>query len=605
MMARAGGGWWGVLACGLILVALAGCGGGVTQRHAWVDPNPLPADTQTVATPEIGEHGGRFVLGQSSSPKTFNAVMANETSSTDVNNLLYASLNDWDYRTHEDYGQLARGWDVSADGLTYTFHLRHGLRFSDGHPLTSEDVKFSYDVAMDPTLHPAVQDLMQNFQFAAPDSYTFVVKVPTRNRLALGAIGSVRVLPKHVLEPAFKAGSFASAYSVATPPESLVTSGAWRLKEFKAGERTVVERNPYWFRVDAKGQRLPYLDEVVFLIVPDQAAAALKFQAGEIDAVDNVRNEDYRTYETGQKRGNYTVYDLGPSLNTNLLWFNLNKVKEAGHGKKVGEPWVEPYRYAWFNNASFRRAVSLAIDRDAIIRGTLFGDGVKNWSNATPGNKDWYFDDPVHYDHDPAAAAHLLDSLGFKDRNGDGVREDAQGHDLSFTLKTNSDNLMRVSMANFVRDDLAKVGIKVVNANVDFNTLITNYRQDFQYDAMLLGQQSGVPPDPPAMGQNFWRPSGMTHYWNIKQDHPATPAEAHILDQLEKNLMSMDRDGQMATWKEMQNTLNREAFVIYLPIQIVKVPVRNTFGNVMPNIIPHRLLWNIEWVYAKPGRARA
>jgi ABC-type transport system substrate-binding protein len=122
---------------------------------------------------------------------------------------------------------------------------------------------------------------------------------------------------------------------------------------------------------------------------------------------------------------------------------------------------------------------------------------------------------------------------------------------------------------------------------------------------MLLGQQSGVPPDPAAMGQNFWRPSGLTHYWNIKQDHPATPAEAHILDQLELNLSSLDREHQLATWKEMQNTLNRECFVIYLPVQIVKLPVRNTFGNVLPSIIPHRLLWNIEWVYAKPGHARA
>src|SRR5262249_41781600 len=143
-------------------------------------------------------------------------------------------------------------------------------------------------------------------------------------------------------------------------------------------------------------------------------------------------------------------------------------------GKKVGDIYVDPVKYAWFNNPTFRRAVSEAIDRDALITSVFFGDAVKNWSTSTPGNKLWYTADVKKYDYNPDDAKKLLASLGWKDMDGDGVLEDSHGHPISFTMKTNSDNKLRVAMGNFIKDDLAKVGIKVVLAPVDFNTLITN-----------------------------------------------------------------------------------------------------------------------------------
>ena len=590
----------------LVGTLATGCGGKNSQaKDAWKDTIALPADTMVVAMPSAGVHGGRFVIGQISSPKTLNPVMANESSSTDVCNQIYASLTDWDYETREDVPQIAKTWELSPDGTVYTFHLRHGAAFSDGHPITSDDLMFSFAVVLDPNIPSSVRDLLQiggqPFEVSAPDSFTFVVNTHHVSRMALGAISSVRVLPRHVLEPAFKAGTFTSAYTVSTAPESLVTSGGWRLKTFKQNEITVLERNPYWYEVDEKGSRLPYLDELVFLIVPDQATNALKFKAGDVDALDQVNNEDYADLEDGQKQGNYTLYDLGPSINTNFLWFNLNRVREAKPGKPVGTPQVGAVKYAWFSQPDFRRAVSKAIDRDAIIKSAFFGDGVKIWSNATPGNKDWHSPDFIQNDYDPAASKQLLAGLGYKDGDGDGFLEDAKGNPISFSLKTNSNNNMRVTMMNLVAQDLAKVGIKVIPAPSEFNSMITNLREDFQYDAMLLGLQSGVPPDPPGMGQNFWRPSGLTHYWNIKQPKPETAAEAKMLGLLEQNLTTLDKTVQKQTFVEMQNTLNEQVFCIYLPVQIVKLPVRNKFGNVAPSIIPHRILWNIRRVYVKPS----
>ncbi len=151
--------------------------------------------------------------------------------------------------------------------------------------------------------------------------------------------------------------------------------------------------------------------------------------------------------------------------------------------------------------------MSLAIDRDAMIPSVFFGEAVKNWAIATPGNKEWHSPDLVKSDYNPAEAKKLLAGMGWKDSNGDGIIEDARGNPVTFSLKTNSSNTTRIAMMNFIKADLAKVGINVITAPVDFNTLITNLRSDFQYQAMLLGLQSGVPPDPTMM-QNVWRSTG-------------------------------------------------------------------------------------------------
>ncbi len=589
------------------LLALAGCGGPAPSRDAWVDPYPLPADTMTVAAPELGVHGGRFVIAATSSPKTFNPVMGSESSTNDVTSRLFVGLADWDYRTHQDYGVLAKSWERSPDGLTYTFHLRRGAAFSDGHALTSDDVLFTAAVTLDSTVGASLRASLQSagrpFVFEAPDSYTVVVRLAGPHRLAIAAIGSLRVLPKHRLEAAWKEGRFPSSYGTDTPPESLVTSGPWILRSYLPQERTVLARNPYWLGVDARGNRLPYLDEVVLVVVPDQAAAALKFQSGEVDGLDNVKNEDYSTYEQGQEKGDYHLYDLGPGLNTSFLWFNLRLAEESAPGRKAGSPYAGEVPYSWFSRVDFRRAVSHAIDRDAIIRGPYFGDAVKNWAHITPGNPVWSLTDVVHYDYDPERARTLLAGLGWKDTDGDGLLEDEHGRTIRFTIKTNGDNKTRMDVLTMIHDDLRKVGVDAVPAGSDFNTLTTNFRTDFQYEAALLGLGSAVPPDP-GIGMNFWRSSGVIHYWAPKQKRPMNAIEARLDSLADAHIAALDDATARETYRALQTTVNENAFVIYLPSQVVRIPVRNGFGNLSPNVVPHRLLWNIDQVFVKPGGRR-
>lgn len=593
----------------LLIPALLAGGCSVTNSgpggHAKI---PLPPDTMTVATDQIGHKGGRFVMAVTNPPKTFNPITANEASSADVNERMYVGLGEYDNVLRVDRPMLAKNWEVSPDSLTWTFHLRRGLRFSDGHPLTAADVLFSFEVVNDSLIHPSIQDLVRidgkPLEISAPDSMTVVVRTPRRHTLLIPAVSSVRVIPRHILEPAFRAGTFKSVYGTATAPESIVTSGPWRLKQYVPGEKTVLEPNPYWFGVDAKGTRLPYLDELVYVLVPDQSTAVFKFKAGEVDALENVKPEDYQGYQDGQKAGNYTLYDLGPSLNAACIWFNLNRVQEPVAGHKVGEPWVSRTQYAWFSDPRFRRAVSMALDRDAMIRSAYFGRGSKNWSPITPGIQAWYDPALTGPDYDPEGARRLLAEIGMKDRNGDGVIEDAGGHKVSFTLKTNGDNATRVAMANFTRDDLAKVGIECTIQTLEMNSLLTNIRKDFDYQAMLLGYGSAVPPDP-GMAPNVYLSRGTTHFWNLQQRRPETRGEAAMDSLIGVIMTQADPATRKQAYQSILRIWNGEVYTIWLPIPLIQVPVRNTFGNVHPTIIPHRLLWNIDRVFALSKARRA
>jgi peptide/nickel transport system substrate-binding protein len=240
----------------------------------------------------------------------------------------------------------------------------------------------------------------------------------------------------------------------------------------------------------------------------------------------------------------------------------------------------------------------MAVDRDAMTPSIFSGHGLKNWSTYSPNNKIWYTPDLPHDDYNLKGSKKLLAGLGWKDRDGDGVLEDTHGNPISFSMKTNADNALRVGMANFVKDDLAKVGIKMTLAPVDFNTLVTNLRSDFQYDSILLGLQSGVPPSP-TNGQNVWRSSGGMHEWFIKQQKPATPEEARIDQLLDEIITNPDLDAEKRAWKEIETIVNEQAWMIWLPIRDYALPASNKFGNLRPSILAHRLLWNIEQVYFK------
>ncbi len=586
-----------------VTMAVAGCAGKKTRETAAgrTDPHPLPEEPLFSTAAEVGHPGGRMIISEISPPKTFNYIVANEQSSTDITTQMFDGLVTFNNAKQITEPALAYRWELSPDSMSWTFHLRKGIRFSDGTPITSADFHFIYDVVMDSTVATPARSSMlvgdKPVLLETPDESTLIFRTPVPyGGLADLVVGNLYCMPKHILSRARAAGQFASAYGVDTPPESLVTSGAFMLEQYVPNEKVVLKRNPYYYVIDKKGQRLPYLDQLVYLIVPDQNTELLKFQAGETDVIERPRPEDYRTLKQDAAAKDYTMYDSGPSLQTNFLWFNLNKKKDRA------TPLVEPHKYAWFSNRDFRYAVAYAIDRDAMTRTAYFGRAVENWGPSTQGNKNWFDPGVAKYPYNPAKSKELLAGLGYKDTNGDGYLEDATGHTIEFTMFTNSSNTTRVQLLTMIQEDLRKVGIKVIPQPIDFNELVTHIQSDLKYEAILLGLASGVPPDP-ALSSNVYKSSGMTHFWYINQSAPSTPWEARVDTLMDDLSVAFSQPARKNMWNEVQRTLTREAVFIYLPTQLAYAPIRNKFGNLQPGIIPPPVSWNAREIYIKKGAA--
>ena len=213
-----------------------------------------------VAACEPGKRGGRLVIATFGDPKTFNPITENESSSRDIIRLLFVSLVDFDWQTEQVKPGLAHAWTVEPDQKTWTFKLRKGMKWSDGQPLTADDVVFTWnDVVYNPHIVNVTRDLFtidgKIFTVSKVDDFTVRVVTPDIYAPFLEYFGGVAILPKHKLAAAVAEKKFESAYGINTPPDQLVGSGPYKLKQYKAGEFTLLERNPLYF-VDRKSTRL-------------------------------------------------------------------------------------------------------------------------------------------------------------------------------------------------------------------------------------------------------------------------------------------------------------------------------------------------------------
>ncbi|HKA23580.1 MAG TPA: ABC transporter substrate-binding protein [Candidatus Eisenbacteria bacterium] len=582
----------------LAVLLAGGCGGTHVSNAKFQDPNPLPEGAMVV--PVNGHHGGRLVYATISEPKTFNPVIANETSSTDVlDGPVYSGLVEFDNGTQQLKPGLAESWETSPDGRVWTFHLRKGVRWSDGEPFDVDDVIFTSKVVYDEKINAAVRELIKAegkpWQWEKVDSLTLRITLPAPFGPVLEVIGSVYIVPRHKLETAYNEGRFEQMLGVNTPPDSIVGTGPYRVTEFRPGESCTLKRNPHYWKVDQNHQRLPYFDTVVFVACPDYNASYLKFQSGDSDIQDPVRPEDAPALQDDQKKGNFTLYDLGPDIATNFLWFNLNPGKDKG-----GKPFLEPYKLAWFKDVRFRRAASYAMDRAGMIKTALQGRGYPQYGLITTANKRWYDPNVPRFDYDPEKAKALLDEMGLKDRNGDGIREDAAGHKVEFVLYTNSENTIRKNLGQVAKDCFAKVGISCIFQPIEFNTLISHIRDDHKYDSAILGLTGGVPPDP-ALSQNVYRSSGLTHQWWPQQKTPGTPAEAQIDKLMDAVVQEPDTSKRREAFNKVQEIIGDQEFIVGLAREPLLVAVRNRVKGVRPSVLRLHVMYNLEELYEDKG----
>lgn len=543
-----------------------------------------------------GKPGGEIICAALGDPKTFNIITANETSSTDILGRMYATLIEFNNLTQEFTPGLAKRWEHSDDYKEWIFHLRRGLRWSDGTPITADDVVFTFEVIYNPTIPNALKDLLQvdrkKFRVEKLDEFTIKVTLPDTYGPFIYVMSGVPIIPKHKLAKAVEEGTFNQVYNLDVNPDMLVVNGPFRLEKFLSGEKTVLQRNPFFWKVDEAGQRLPYLNRIIFLNVPDVNAMLVKFQAGETD-FHGFYGDQYITLKDQEKKGNFTIYEIGPGLGTEHLWFNLN----PGKNPESKKPFVDPVKLKWFQQKEFRQAVSHAINRPGIIRAVYRGRGIPIYGPISPANKRWYNPNIPKFEYNPQKAKALLDKLGYIDRDGDGIREDKEGNKISFTILSNRENKYREKIGTIIVDSLKAIGIDARLSMMDFNMLVAKLADTYEYEACLLGLTGGIEP---VGGMNFYLSSGRTHEWYPSQPTPATPAEAKIDELMNKYLKEPVFEKQREYIFEVQRILAEEQFMIYTVSPYVYVAVRNKFGNIKPTVLRHRILWNCEEIFVKP-----
>ncbi len=596
---------------GLAITSLmfSGCGGsgpsgtgssgsGRTSSAPGLDL-PLP-EPPMIAGCEPGVPGGRLVIATfGSDPKTLNPITENEQTSSDIVRLLFAGLTGFDWTTQTSSPGLAHKWEVAGDQVTWTWHLRRNLKWSDGQPLTADDVVFTWnDVIYNPEIVNVTRDLFtiegRQFQVSKVDDLTVKVVTPAPYPMMVEGWGGMPIVPKHMLAKAVAAKSYPAAYGINTPPEQLIGSGPYKLKQFKSGQFVLLERNPHFFVTDKKGQRLPYIDTVVYTVTPDMNAMSLKFLAGESDAHENVRPDEYVRFKAEADKGKFRLYDLGIGPEKAFLWFNLN----PGKNKTTGRPFVDPKRMKWFQDVRFRRAISHAIDRDSIIKSVYSGRAQVAFGSVSPANKKWFNPDTPSFLFDPAKARALLKDMGIQDRDGDGFIEDADGTVVEFTMHTNTGNNTRDKIAVLIQEDMKRLGIRLNYKPLDFNTLVDKIDNTFDYDCILLGLGGGALD--PVFSMNVFKSSGFTHFWHPQQKSPATEWEARVDALMDAQAKTVDEAERKKAFNEVQVIMNEQMPFIYTVAPLSYAAIRSDIANLRPTVLSSwRLTWNVEELYFK------
>jgi len=339
----------------------------------------------------------------------------------------------------------------------------------------------------------------------------------------------------------------------------------------------VVAGNPHYWRKDASGNPLPYLDKLT-VVFASQASEALKLQAGEIDLMTNadIRSDDYTAFKRAADQGHVHLIDGGLGLDPNLLWFNLT----AAHAKEPAG--------RLFNQKPFRQALSCAVDRQAIVNAVYLGAAVPIYGRTTPANRTWFADVRPACEHDVARARDLFAAAGLTDRNGDGILEDARGQPARFSILTQAENI-RTRVVAVLQQQLRQAGIVVDIVPLDPGALFERFAKG-DFDAIYYGIQSSA--IDPALSPGFWLSSGRYHFWNPSQKTPATDWERRLDELMRQQAETFNGAERRRLFTEVQQIFVEEMPAIYFLTPKVTLAVSARVINPQPVPQIPQLLWN-------------
>ncbi len=579
-----------------ILLGFNGCnsnGGDVGKSNDGLKFGSGEAEPPSVP----GKYGGKEIDSSISDPKTFNIITANETSSTEpLGALMFAGLINRNEYTLKFEPVLAGDHKMSSDGLTHTYTLLEGLKWSDGRPLTADDVIFTLDVIFDPKTEGSNRDVMlidvdqpdgsvkrEPFKYRKIDARTVEFVLPTK-WAPWESTFSFPIIPKHKLEEPYKAGQFNSTWGVNVKPEEIVCNGAFILQEYVPRQRMVFKRNPYYYRKSKDGkQQLPYLDEFVTLSVPDLNTTTLKFRNGDTDALISMKHEDFPSLKKEEAKGNYTVINRGPGWGFNYISFNMNPTAD-----------LDKNLLKLFQDVRFRRAISHAINRQRMADDIFLGMAKPGYGPVSPANKLFYNPDVPKFEYDLSKAKSLLMEIGLKDTNGDNILK-YNGQPVKFNILTNAENEQRKAMATIISEDLRKIGLSAQFTPVAFNDLVRRLdTKPYKWEACVLGF-TGSPEV--HSGSNIWKSTGRLHQWYPRQRKPATEWEAEIDKLYTQGAHEMDPAKRKEIYGRWQAICGEQQPMVATVVVEAVSALRNKFGNIKPTSLYYPFKWNADEIF--------
>jgi peptide/nickel transport system substrate-binding protein len=510
----------------------------------------------------VAQEGGELRFCLRAEPKTFDPLKVEDDASGAIRYLTGGVLVRLNRQTQDLEPELALSWKVSKDGRQISFRLRSGISFSDGTPFSAEDVAYTVQQLMDPALHSPTGDAFRSgtgnveTKVISPTqiSIRFPAQVAAMDRL----FDQVAILSEH------------------SPKKEMAVLGPFMVADYKPGSSILLKRNPYYWKTDEQGRKLPYLDSIRLDIQPNRDVEMLRFKRGELDLINSLDSEYFDKLAATSPQ---LVHDAGPSLDSEQLWFN-----------EVLKAPIPDYKKDWFRSANFRRAVSEAINRDDLSRIVFHGHAQPAVGPFSPANKFWFNAKLKPQTYSPDAALKELQADGFRMENG--TLKDKDGNEVVFSIITNSGNKTRERMAVLIQDDLQKIGIHVNVVTLDFPSLIERMTQSFDYEAILLGL-TNVDLDPNGE-MNVWLSSSQNHQWNPQQKAPETPWEAEIDRLMREQASSSDVKKRKEAFDRVQEIVVEQEPFIFLINKNALSAVSMTVHGAAPVILSPQTFWNAE-----------
>ena len=507
----------------------------------------------------------RFCLR--SEPKTFDPLKVEDDASVAIRYLTGGVLVRMNRQTQALEPELAQSWKVSKDGKQITFKLRSGISFSDGTPFSAEDVAYTVKQLMDPALHSPTGDAFRS----GPGNVETKIISPTQISITFPAAVAG-------LDRQFDQVAILSAHSA---KKEMAVLGPFMVADYKPGATVLLKRNANYWKTDAQGRKLPYLDSVQLDIQPNRDVEILRLKRGEIDLINSLDSEYFDKMGTTSPQ---LVHDAGPSLDSEQMWFN-----------EVAKAPLPAYKKSWFRSANFRRAVSEAINRADLARVVFHGHAQPAVGPVSPANKYWFNAKLKAAAYSPDAALKALQSEGFRLENA--ALKDRDGNEVVFSIITNSGNKYRERMATMIQEDLQKIGIHVNVVTLDFPSLIERMTQTFDYEAILLGL-TNVGLDPNEQ-MNVWLSSSENHQWNPQEKTPETAWEAEIDRLMRAQASSADAKKRKENFDRVQEIAVEQAPFIYLVNRNALSAVAANIQGASPVILVPQTYWNVDRLSVK------